>query len=963
MRFSRFLALGDSFTEGMSDEIIAGQYRGWADRIADVFAAENSDFTYANFAIRGKLLHQVVADQVPLIFPLITGPETLVSFHAGANDALRPNYKASIVLPLYAETVRKIAKTGATILLFTVLEKTSDSKGKTAQMWQERFGEFNRNVRAVAAEVGAIVADANEEGFLSDLRFLAKDRLHLNSEGHYRSAQAILEKLDYPFDLQWRTPLPTAEKKGFYRRSIEWWRWFITFLIPWIWRRLRGVSSGDGRSAKHYRPMKWLNHESSQLPSSVHAPLSKSSDPKSMDLSAYLTDRELSWLSFNERVLELAEDTSVPLLERVRFLSIFSSNLDEFYMVRVATLMRKLETGITAKNSAGFTPQELLKEIALKTRSLMERQSTTFVSDILPKLNNNGIEILRWNELEESEVMYLTNFFEDRIFPVLTPLAVDPSHPFPYISGLSLNLGVIVQNPERKEQFFARIKVPPTFSRFIPTDPNKQGRFIPLEEVISHHLSKLFPGMKILDHYTFRLTRNQDLEFEDEETEDLLSSLEQELLRRRFGPPTRLEIEAGISPDLLSRLQSELEIDPENILHVKFPIDLTDLNRIADLDIPELKFVPYRAKIPAALANIDFEENEPFFAAIRTGEILLHHPYESFTSSVVQFLETAARDPQVLAIKQTLYRTSGDSPIIEALIEAAEAGKQVLAVIEIRARFDEQANVRWARKLEAAGVHVVYGLMGLKTHAKLSLVIRDEPEGLRRYCHVGTGNYNPKTARAYEDFGLLSCDPTLGEDLTKIFNQLSGFAPLSDYSRLLVAPRTLRDGLLEKIDKEIANHKAGKPAGIQLKLNSLLDEAFVEKLYEASQNGVSVDLLIRGICALRPGIPGKSENIRVRSILGRFLEHSRIFHFVNAGDNEYWIGSADLMHRNLDRRVESLVRIAKPDHEKYLQGILDLGLSDSTMSWELTGNTWKKRLGENLANLHETLITRFSNRG
>jgi polyphosphate kinase len=389
---------------------------------------------------------------------------------------------------------------------------------------------------------------------------------------------------------------------------------------------------------------------------------------------------------------------------------------------------------------------------------------------------------------------------------------------------------------------------------------------------------------------------------------------------------------------------------------------LTDLNRIADLDFPELKYEPYRSRLPAPLSQVDFEENEPFFAAIRSGEILLHHPYESFTSSVVQFLETAARDPQVLAIKQTLYRTSGDSPIIEALIEAAESGKQVLAVIEIRARFDEQANVRWARKLEAAGVHVVYGLMGLKTHAKLSLVIRDEPEGLRRYCHVGTGNYNPKTARAYEDFGLLSCDPILGEDLTKIFNQLSGFAPLSDYSRLLVAPRTLRQGLLNKIDHEIQNHRAGRPAGIQLKLNSLLDEAFVEKLYEASQSGVKVELLIRGICALQPGIPGKSENIRVRSILGRFLEHSRIFHFVNGGESEYWIGSADLMHRNLDRRVESLVRIARAEHKKYLQEILDLGLSDETFSWQLIGKNWEKRSGASFVSLHETLIARFTKR-
>jgi polyphosphate kinase len=541
---------------------------------------------------------------------------------------------------------------------------------------------------------------------------------------------------------------------------------------------------------------------------------------------------------------------------------------------------------------------------------------------------------------------------------------VDPSHPFPYISGLSLNLAVIVKNPKSSEEYFARVKVPPILSRLIAVSPTPHSkRFLPLEELIAIHLQELFPGMLIQDHYTFRVTRNQDIELEEEDSEDLLNSLEQELARRRFGPPVRLEIEEGIDQHLLNTLCNELDINPANVLSLPAPLDLTDLTKIADLDLPKLKYPAFRSRTVAALREVDSEEPDLFFAAIRQGEILLHHPYESFTSSVVQFLQHAAQDPNVLAIKQTLYRTSGDSPIIEALIEAAEAGKQVLAVIEIRARFDEQANVRWARKLEAAGVHVVYGLMGLKTHAKISLVVRDEAQGLRLYCHMGTGNYNPKTARFYEDLGLLSADPLLTEDLTKLFNQLSGFAPHSTYSRLLVAPRTLRTGLLEKIALEISNARAGRPSGIQIKLNSLLDEEFVESLYEASKAGVKVDLVIRGICSLKPGIPGLSENITVRSLLGRFLEHSRIYHFVNGGEDEYWVGSADLMHRNLDRRVESLVRIERPVHKSSLQEIFDLSLSDETSSWHQSEEKWlrvaKNAAGEPLQDLQSVYIKRY----
>jgi polyphosphate kinase len=605
-----------------------------------------------------------------------------------------------------------------------------------------------------------------------------------------------------------------------------------------------------------------------------------------------------------------------------------------------------------------------MKQVSLRTNELMERHSRVFHEEIEPLLKNEGIEFLHWDQLNDTERGYVTKLFQDRIFPVLTPLAVDPSHPFPYISGLSLNLAVIVKNPTSHEEFFARVKVPEILPRFIATAKTGSTRFLPLEDLIAIHLQELFPGMVIQDHYTFRITRNQDIDLDEEESEDILTSIEQELARRRFGPPVRLEIENGVDEKLVEKLAEEIKINPENIIHIAAPLDLTSLNKIADLDFPDLKFDPFRSRSAKALSEVDQEDPDLFFAAIRQGEILLHHPYESFTSSVVQFLQNAAQDPQTLAIKQTLYRTSGDSPIVEALIEAAEAGKQVLAVIEIRARFDEQANVRWARKLEAAGVHVVYGLMGLKTHAKLSLVIRDEANGLRRYCHLGTGNYNPKTARAYEDLGILSADPELTEDLTKLFNQLSGFAPQSTYSRLLVAPSTLRSGIFERIDREIENHKAGKAAGIQLKLNSILDEGFVEKIYQASQAGVKIELLVRGICAVQPGIKGVSENITVKSVLGRFLEHSRIFHFVNAGDNEYWIGSADLMGRNLDRRVESLVRIDKKEHQHRLQEILDLGLSPDSSSWQLSGTDWvrvsKNSKGQALLDVHSAFIHTYS---
>lgn len=681
-----------------------------------------------------------------------------------------------------------------------------------------------------------------------------------------------------------------------------------------------------------------------------------------------LVDRELSWLAFNERVLELAEDESVPVLERCRFLAIFTSNLDDFFMIRVATLKRKLEAGITKPNTAGYTPAQLMTAISLKTQELTARQSKTFHESVIPSLAAAGIQLPKWSDLNEDEKTYVNKIFHERIFPVLTPLAVDPSHPFPYISGLSLNLAVVVKRTDEDQELFARVKVPSNLPRFIGTSQYDATRFIPLEKVIIANLQELFPGMKIEDYYTFRLTRNADLELEEDESENLLASMEQELLRRKFGPPVRLEVDGDIKSELLQTLMDELGIRPQDVSRSIEPLDLTGLNRIADIDRPELKFEAFSNKVAWDLRDVNPDSADDFFDAIRRREIILHHPYESFTSSVVRFLEEAARDHSVLAIKQTLYRTSGDSPIIQALIEAAEAGKQVLAVVEIRARFDELANVRWARKLEDAGVHVVYGLVGFKTHAKLSLVVREEAQGIRRYVHMGTGNYNPKTARLYEDFGILSADPVLGDDVNKLFNQLSGFAPQTSFERILVAPRTLRSGLLERIDREIENHKNGKPAFIRMKLNSILDEEFVEALYKASNVGVKIDLIVRGICAIKPGVHGVSENIRVVSILGRFLEHSRIIHFCNNGEDELWIGSADLMHRNLDRRVESMVKLVQQDHKRLLTRAIDTYLSPTMSHWDMTSSGEWQRVqfdaeGTKLQDLHTASIQWYRERG
>jgi polyphosphate kinase len=642
-------------------------------------------------------------------------------------------------------------------------------------------------------------------------------------------------------------------------------------------------------------------------------------------------DRELSWLAFNNRVLELAEDTNIPLLERTRYLAIVANNLDEFFMVRVAGLKRRIATGLAVRAASGMQPREVLDAISTTAHEQMERHAKVFSSEIQPALCAEGIEIVRWEDLDREQRSRLSTLFADRIFPVLTPLAVDPAHPFPYISGLSLNLAVVVRNPQTGQEHFARVKVPPLLARF--TDVG-DAHFVPLEDVIAAHLEELFPGMEVLQHHTFRVTRNEDLDIDEDEAENLLQALERELMRRRFGPAVRLEVEESMDPHVLELLTSELGVDTGDVYALPGPLDLTGLNAIADLDRPTLSFRRFVPGTHPDLADVE-AGNRSIFNAIRQRDILVHHPYDSFATSVQLFIEQAAADPLVLAIKQTLYRTSGKSPIVDSLIDAAEAGKQVLVLVEIKARFDEEANISWARKLEQAGAHVVYGLVGLKTHCKLSLVVRDEPEGIRRYCHIGTGNYHPRTARLYEDFGLLTFNSDVGEDLSDLFNRLSGFSLNPSYQRLLVAPAALRTELIERINQEAANARDGRPAYVRFKLNSLVDEEIIDALYRASIDGVSVDLWIRGICALKPGVPGLSENIRVRSVLGRFLEHSRVFLFGRGGNPEALIGSADMMHRNLDRRIEALVSLSRQEQVRELGQLMDLGMADSSASWWL----------------------------
>lgn len=675
-------------------------------------------------------------------------------------------------------------------------------------------------------------------------------------------------------------------------------------------------------------------------------------------------EREISWLDFNQRVLELAEDISIPLLERVNYAAIFASNLDEFFMVRVASLKRRIATGIAVPSPSGLSPQEVLQQISERTRELQSRHAELFRDELAPLLTEARINIVHWKTLSNEEKDKLHDYFTAQVFPVLTPLAVDPAHPFPYISGLSLNLAVVLRNPKTKGEHFARVKVPPLLPRFVAV-PGSSSRFVPLEDVMGEFLGELFPGMEVTEHHTFRVTRNEDLEVDEDEGENLLIQLEKELLRRRFGPPVRLEVAEDVDSKVLSLLQRELDIDGSEVFLLPEPLDLRSLSAFAAMPRPELHFEPHQITSNVHL-QADEDEAADIFAALRSREVLVHHPYESFATSVQAFLEQAAQDPQVLAIKQTLYRTSGDSPIMDALIDAAEAGKQVLALVEIKARFDEQNNIGWARKLESAGVHVVYGLVGLKTHCKLSLVIRQEENQLRRYCHIGTGNYNPKTARYYEDLGLLTAREEVGEDLTKLFNLLSGYATEPQYKSMLTSPVGVREGLTERIEREIEHHREGRKARIALKLNSLVDERIIDQLYLASQAGVAIDILVRGMCALKPGVPGLSETIRVHSVLGRYLEHSRIFYFENNGEPDVFIGSADMMHRNLDRRVETLVKIVQSDQIAQLREIIDLGMSPEVDVWQLDAKgDWHRRKspsGTSLANYQDQVMFRTLSR-
>jgi polyphosphate kinase len=667
-------------------------------------------------------------------------------------------------------------------------------------------------------------------------------------------------------------------------------------------------------------------------------------------------DREESFLRFSQRVLELAEDANLPLLERVRFESIFASGLDEFFMVRVAGRMRRMATGLPVENASGKASGEVLRITLEKARELSLRHALCYSDMLQPALSEEGIEILRWKELTESEQADLQHLFRERIYPVLTPLVVDPSHPFPYISNLSLSLAVMIADPTTGATLFARVKVPPLLPRFLAVAPN---RFVPLEDVIAAHLGELFVGMDVLEHHVFRITRIRDLEIDEDVTENLLQSLERELMRRSFEPAVRLEVEESMSADVLDKLVTELGVDDRAVYRLPGPLDLSGLSAIADLDLRHLKyptFVPSENALPG---------DRSVFSTLSDHDVLVHHPYDSFTASVQRLLVSAAADPRVLAIKQTLYRTSGDSEIVDALIDAAEAGKQVVVVVEIKARGDERANIAWARKLEEAGCHVVYGFVGLKTHCKMALVVREQSDGsLRRFCHIGTGNYHPKTARLYEDFGLLTADRTVGEDITDLFNRLTGYSRPPDYERLLVAPDGVRSGLIERIEAQAELARAGEPSRIQLKCNALIDETMVDSLYRASQSGVPIDLWIRGICALRPGVPGMSETIRVRSIVGRFLEHSRIYAFGTGeagAPGDVWMGSADLMHRNLDRRVELLVRVTEPAQRAELRGLIDLAMDPRTASWWLAGDgTWTRHhlsdSGEPLNDLQDLLI-------
>jgi polyphosphate kinase len=671
-------------------------------------------------------------------------------------------------------------------------------------------------------------------------------------------------------------------------------------------------------------------------------------DPK------FYLNRELSWLEFNRRVLHEALDDRTPLLERLKFTAIFSSNLDEYFMVRVSTLREQVEAQVSLRTPDGRSPQEQLTEISRRLRPMVEQQHENFEQNLRPQLAEAGVYLLNYMDLNQEQRFYLQQYFEERIFPVLTPLAVDPGHPFPHISNLSLNLAVSIKDPETKQEHFARVKVPNILPRFI-VFPEELKQYngqrsvwtgVPLEQVIAHNLELLFPGMNIQEYHLFRITRDADLEVQEYDADDLLLAIEQELRKRRLGGfVVRLEIQSSTPKFVRDTLMRELQLTEDEVYEVDGLLGLKDLMSFLSLPLPELKdptwssVVPTRLKwindLEAKSSILEANESEDFFSVIRQGDVLLHHPYHSFSATVQQFIMQAAIDPDVMAIKMTLYRTSGDSPIVKSLITAAENGKQVVVLVELKARFDEENNINWARRLESSGVHVVYGFASLKTHTKIVLVVRQEEAQIRRYVHIGTGNYNPKTAKLYTDLGLLSCRPELGADLTDLFNYLTGYSRQHSYRKILVAPVNLRDRMIALIRREIDHCRDGKPGRIIAKMNALVDPTIISTLYEASQVGVEIDLIVRGMCCLRPGVKQISENIRVISIVGRFLEHSRIFYFHNDGQEEVFIGSADWMPRNLDRRVEAVTPVEDRAIAKELREILDLLLSDNRQAWEL----------------------------
>jgi polyphosphate kinase len=676
-------------------------------------------------------------------------------------------------------------------------------------------------------------------------------------------------------------------------------------------------------------------------------------------------NREISWLQFNDRVLAMAADPEVPLLECLKYLAIYSSNLDEFFMVRVAGLRDQVEAGIVTRGSDGWTPSETLEAIAKHVAPAIEHQVRIFLDQVSPAMAEAGIRIADMAELGKQELDFVREYFQREVFPVLTPLAVDPSHPFPYISNLSLSLAVTVRDPGTTRDRFARVKVPGILPRFVPLGDG--ATFVPLEQVVASQLDKLFPGMDVVQAHPFRVTRDADIELAEDEADDLLIAVEQELRRRRFGAVVRLEVAATMPDHVVRLLQRELEVDDDSVVTVEGPLNLGDLmGLVSSLDRPELAYDPWVGTTQPRLLATE-EDGTNLFATLREGDLLVHHPYDAFSSSVQRFIEQAADDPDVLAIKQTLYRTDGDSPIVNALIHAAESGKQVAVLVEVKARFDEASNIGWARALEQAGVHVAYGLVGLKTHSKTALVVRRERGGIRRYVHIGTGNYNAKTARLYTDLGLLSCDEDLGADLTDLFNSLTGYARGGRYHKILVAPRGLREQVVGLIERTAERHSPRRPGRIVMQMNSLVDAACIRALYAASRAGVEIDLVVRGICRLRPGVPGVSETIRVRSIVGRFLEHSRIWTFANGRRREYYIGSADLMPRNLDLRVEVVTPVTDPDLTGRLQEVLDVMLADNVQAWELSEDgSWQRRQpadGERPVATHKTLIELALRRG